>query len=111
MALQMSYSKYGKTYSQSYWRLGDVNISWRDNKAKATFHMYADAAAKTVDVIQGVMDAHHYTIQGNDFATIFDEKNTSKYADIYAYAKACKDTSDGDGEPNKVCFFATAADV
>lgn len=111
MAFEMAFTdEFGDTYTESYWKVAQTNISQAEKRGQIRFHGFENEAKKDKRII-GVKD---YTIDEDTYETYFaadalnpDGKNPAAAA--YIYAKAKKDVPVEDGEP--ISFFENALDV
>lgn len=119
MALELSISKFGRTFATSYSRVrssfGTLDSTGGGNQ-HIQIDVYPDKAARDADVGgDNVIATLEYSVSGEDFATYFgidvlNEKTKNPYSQAYVYLKALDPNTipmSGAVYPN----FKTARDV
>lgn len=115
MAMKRSYEdQYGNSYTDSYWRIVQINVGVADRTANIVFYGYKDAASREAN--KQSIGSKSYSVSG----AVFDQMMAQHLADkgpnimalAYQYAKKTKDVVvDPQDTSKNVSFFADAIDV
>lgn len=114
MAKAIQYSdQFGNTYSESYWRVVQINISIVDKNSLIVFYGYKDQATRSAG--KQSIGQKTYTISGDVFDTLYathlapNGPNLMQLA--YQHATSTLDTPSLENPEELVSFFEGGEDV
>lgn len=115
MAMKKAYNDaFGNSYTDSYWRIVQINIGVADNTGMVVFYGYKDAASRAAN--KQSIGSKSYSLTKEEFQAMMVQHLTpggpNLMQALYTYAKNKHDTpAPTPEEPDKkVSFFADAVD-